>query len=73
MSLSTLIAAVVPRVSNTGVRFVAHPVSMFKNCDDYAFYPYWGEEGKLLDLLEELEYPIDRRLRTRRLLWEDEV
>ena len=73
MSLSTLIAAVVPRVSNTAVRFVTHPVSMFKNCDDYAFYPYWGEEGKLLDLLEELEYPVDRRLRTRRLLWEDEV
>lgn len=73
MSLSRLIATVVPRVSNTAVRFVTHPVSTFKDCDDYAFYPYWGQEGKLLDLLEGLGYPVDRRLRARRLLWEDEV
>jgi len=72
-SLSSLIAAIVPRVSNTAVRFVTHPVSTFKDRDDYVFYPYWGEAGKLLDLLEAFGYPVDRRLRIRRLLWEDEV
>jgi hypothetical protein len=73
MSLSRLIAAIFPRISNIAIRFVTNPVGRYKDCDDYAFYPYWGEAGKLLDLLEELGYPVDRRLRTRRVLWQDEA
>jgi hypothetical protein len=73
LSLTSLAAAVVPRLSNTGVRFVTQSVGAFGDRDDYLFYSYRHEEWKLIDLLEELGYPVDRKLKTFRLFWADEA
>lgn len=73
LSPTSLAAAIVPAISNTAVRFVTRPVGTFQDRDDYAFTPDNGAIHKLIDLLGELGYPIDRRLRVRKLLWQDEV
>ena len=73
LSLSRLTAAIFPHMSKTAVRFVTQPVGRFKDRDDYTFFPDNGTEGQLIDLLEVLGYPVNRRLRTKRLLWQDEV
>ena len=73
MSLTSLAAAVIPPLSNTGVRFVTQPVGAFADRDDYLFYSYRHEEWTLVEFLEELGYPVDRRLKTFRLFWADEV
>lgn len=73
VSLSRLMAAIFPHMSKTAIRFVTQPVGRFKARDDYTFFPDNGTEVQLIDLLEELGYPVDRRLRTMRLLWQDEV
>ncbi len=73
LSLTGLVASLVPRMPDIAVRFVTLPVGMFNDRGNYVFYSYRHEKWKLVDILEELGYPVDRRLRTRRLFWEDEV
>jgi hypothetical protein len=58
--------------ADTGVRFIMQPVGMFHDRDVYLFYSHEGEEWKLIDLLESLGYPVDRKPRTLRLFWGDE-
>ncbi len=41
--------------------------------DDYLFYSYRHEEWTIIDTLEELGYPVDRKLKTFRLFWGDEA
>jgi hypothetical protein len=72
-SLTSLLAAVVPQLSNTGVRFVTRPNGMFGDRDDYLFYSYRHEEDQLIDLLEKFEYPVERKPKTLRLFWGDEA
>jgi hypothetical protein len=69
LSLSTLIAAIVPHISNTGVRFLTPPVGMFADRDVYTCFPDNGQQPKLIDLLDELGYPVDRKVKTYRLYW----
>ena len=69
LSLSSLIAAIVPHISNTGVRFLAPPVGMFADRDVYTCFPDNDEQPKLIDLLDELGYPVDRKVKTYRLYW----
>jgi hypothetical protein len=66
LSPTSLAAAIVPAISNTAIRFVTRPVGALQDRDDYAFTPDNGVIHKLIDLLEELGYPIDRRLRVRK-------
>ena len=73
LSLTGLIASIVPKLSNTGVRFVTRPAGMSADRDDYIFFSYHHEEWKLIDILEELGYPVDRKLKTLRFYWEDET
>jgi hypothetical protein len=73
LSATSLAAAVIPQLSNTGVRFVTRPVGVLADRDDYLFYSHRHEEWKLIGLLEELGYPVDRKPRTFRLFWEDEA
>jgi hypothetical protein len=68
-SLSSLVAAIVPHFSNTGVRFLTPPSGMFADRDVYSCFPYDGEQPKLIDLLDELGYPVDRNVRTYRMHW----
>jgi hypothetical protein len=69
VSLSSLIAAIVPHMSNTGVRFLTPPVGMFADRDVYSCFPYNGEQPRLIDLLDELGYPVDRNVKTYRTHW----
>jgi hypothetical protein len=69
LSLTGLIAAIVPHISNTGVRFLTPPVGMFADRDVYSCFPYNGEQPKLVDLLDEMGYPVDRKVKTYRLYW----
>jgi len=73
LSLTSLIAAIVPQLPDTAVRFVTHPVGAFNDRDTCLFASYRNEQGKLIDLLEELGYPVDRRPRTLRLYWGNEA
>jgi hypothetical protein len=73
LSLSSLIAAVIPHKSNTGVRFLTPPVGMFADRDVYAFFPDNDGLPKLIDLLDELGYPVDRKVKTYRLYWGSET
>jgi hypothetical protein len=73
LSLSSLIAAVVPHISNTGVRFLTPPAGIFADRDVYTCFPDNGEQPKLIDLLDELGYPVDRKVKTYRLYWGVEV
>ena len=72
LSVSGLVAAVVPQLSGISVRFLTKPVGAFKDRDGYTFSSYRHEEWKVIDTLEELGYPVDRKLKTMRLYWEDE-
>lgn len=38
LSVTRLVAALVPALSDTGIRFLTHPVGMFADRDDYLFY-----------------------------------
>jgi hypothetical protein len=69
LSLASLAAAIVPHVSNTGVRFLTPPAGMFADRDVYTCFPDNGEQPKLIDLLDELGYPVDRKVKTYRLYW----
>lgn len=69
LSLSSLVAAIVPHFSNTGVRFMTPPSGMFADRYVYSCFPYNGEQPKLIDLLDELGYPVDRTVRTLRMHW----
>lgn len=69
LSLASLVAAIVPRISNTGVRFLTPPSGMFADRDVYSCFPDNGQQPKLIDLLDELGYPVDRNVRTYRLHW----
>jgi hypothetical protein len=73
LSLSSLIAAVVPHISNTGVRFLTPPAGMFADRDVYTCFPDNDEQPRLIDLLEELGYPVDRKVKTYRLYWGSEA
>jgi hypothetical protein len=73
LSLSSLMAAIVPHISNTGVRFLTPPVGMFADRDVYTCFPDNGQESKLIDLLDELGYPVDRKVKTYRLYWGSEA
>jgi hypothetical protein len=73
LSLASLIAAVIPSQSNTGVRFLTPPAGLFADRDAYSCFPNSGELPKLLDLLDLLGYPVDRRVRTYRLHWISEA
>jgi hypothetical protein len=73
LSVTRLVAAIVPPLSDTGIRFLTQPVGMFADRDDYLFYSYRHEEWKLIDTLGELGYPVDRKLKTLRLFWGDEA
>jgi hypothetical protein len=73
LSVTRLVAAIVPPLSDTGIRFLTQPVGMFADRDDYLFYSYRNEEWKLIDTLGELGYPVDRKLKTLRLFWGDEA
>ena len=73
LSLASLIAAVVPNQSNTGVRFLTPPAGLFADRDVYSCFPDSGGLPKLLDLLDQLGYPVDRRVRTYRLHWISEA
>ena len=69
LSMTSLITAIVPHMSNTGVRFLTPPVGMFADRDVYTCFPDNGQQSKLIDLLDELEYPVDRKVKTYRLYW----
>lgn len=69
LSVASLIAAIVPHISNTGVRFLTPPAGMFADRDCYTCFPDNGEQPKLIDLLDELGYPVDRKVKTYRLYW----
>jgi hypothetical protein len=73
LSLSSLIAAVIPHQSNTGIRFLTPPVGMFADRDVYTCFPDNDGLPKLIDLLEELGYPVDRRVKTYRIYWGSEA
>jgi hypothetical protein len=73
LSLLSLIAAIIPHKSNTGVRFLTPPVGMFADRDVYTCFPDNGEQPKLIDLLDELGYPVDRKVKTYRLYWGSEA
>ena len=68
-SLGSLVAAIVPRISNTGIRFLTPPSGIFADRDVYSCFPYNNEQAKLIDLLDELGYPVDRTVRTHRMHW----
>jgi hypothetical protein len=72
-SLSSLFAAVLAHKSNTGVRFLTPPVGMFAERDVYTCFPDNGEQPKLIDLLDELGYPVDRNVKTYRTHWRFEA
>jgi hypothetical protein len=72
-SLTTFAAAAIPQLSNTGVRFLTRPAGVPGERDDYLFFSYRHEEWKLIDLLEELAYPVDREPKSLRLFWENET
>jgi hypothetical protein len=73
LSLSGLIAAIVPRISDTGVRFLTPPAGMFADRDVYTCFPDDGKQPELIDLLEELGYPVDRKVKTYRTYWRNEA
>jgi hypothetical protein len=73
LSLASLVAAIVPHISNTGVRFLTPPSGMFADRDVYSCFPDNSEQPKLIDLLDELGYPVDRNVRTYRMHWSLEV
>jgi hypothetical protein len=73
LSVTSIVASIVPNLSNTAVRFVTKPAGMSNDRDNCIFYSYRHEEWKLVDLLEEQGYPVDRKLKTLRLRWEDEA
>src|ERR1700727_145476 len=64
LSLASLVAAIVPHFSNTGVRILTPPSGMFADRDVYSCFPYDGGQPKLMALLDELLYPLDRNVRT---------
>ena len=72
-SLSSLIAAIVPHISNTGVRFLTPAVGMFADRDVYTCFPDNDEQPKLIDLLDELGYPVDRTMKAYRTHWSFEA
>jgi hypothetical protein len=72
-SLTSLVAAIAPHKSNTGVRFLTPSVGMFADRDVYTCFPDNGEQPKLIDLLDELGYPVDRTVKTYRTHWSLEV
>jgi hypothetical protein len=72
-SLSSLFAAVFPRKSNTGVRFLTPAVGMFADRDVYTCFPDNDEQPRLIDLLDELGYPVDRTVKTYRTHWSFEA
>jgi hypothetical protein len=69
LSVTSLIAAVVPRLSNTAVRFLTPATGVFADRDVYTFFPRNGEQPQLIDLLDQLGYPVDRTVKTYRLYW----
>ena len=69
LSLASLVAAIVPHISNTGVRFLTPPSGMFADRNVYTCFPDNDEQTKLIDLLDELGYPVDRNVRTYRMHW----
>jgi hypothetical protein len=73
LSLASLVAAIVPHISNTGVRFLTPSSGMFADRDVYSCFPYNSEQPKLIDLLDELRYPVDRNVKTYRMHWSLEV
>lgn len=73
LSMTSLAAAIAPRMSNTAVRFLTPPVGMFADRDVYSCSLDNGMQPKLIELLEELGYPVDRKVKTHRLNWGDEV
>jgi hypothetical protein len=72
-SLTSLIAAIIPHISNTGVRFLTPAVGMFSDRDVYTCFPDNDEQPKLIDLLDELGYPVDRTVKTYRTHWSFEA
>jgi hypothetical protein len=73
LSVTGIIASVIPRLPSTAVRFVTQPVGVTADRDDYLFFSYRHEEWKMIDVLEGLGYPVSREPRTLRFYWEDEV
>jgi hypothetical protein len=73
LSLSSIISAIVPHISNAGVRFMTPPVGMFADRDVYTCFPDNGEQPKLIDLLDELGYPVDRKVKIYRIYWGNEA
>jgi hypothetical protein len=73
LSSATSAGSVVPVMPNISVRFVTRPVGMANDRDDYTFSSYRHEERELIDLLEELEYPVDKKVKTYRFAWQDEA
>jgi hypothetical protein len=49
------------------------PVGMFAERDVYTCFPDNGEQPKLIDLLDELGYPVDRNVKTYRTHWRFEA
>lgn len=72
-SVTNLVAGAVQSLSKTGVRFVTQPAGMFRDRDDFLFYSYQHKEWELIDLLQELGYPVDKKPKTLRLFWGDET
>ena len=72
-SVTGLFAAIVPHISDTGVRFLTPSVGMFADRDVYTCFPHDGEQPKLIDLLDELGYPVDRTVKTYRTHWSFEA
>ena len=72
-SVTHLFAAIVPHISDTGVRFLTPSVGMFADRDVYTCFPHDGEQPRLIDLLDELGYPVDRTVKTYRTHWSFEA
>ncbi len=73
LSLSNFIAAVIPHKSNMGIRFLTPPVGIFADRNVYSFFPDDDALPKLIDLLDELGYPVDRKVKTYRFYWGSEA
>jgi hypothetical protein len=56
-----------------GIQRLTPAVGMFADRDVYSCFPDNGAQPKLIDLLDELGYPVDRTVKVYRQHWRFEV
>jgi hypothetical protein len=73
LSLSSLIAAIVPAYIEYWGQVLDAACRNVADRDVYTCFPDGGEQPQLIDRLEELGYPVDRKAKTYRLSWGNEA